>query len=304
MDGFKNAEKVIVIAASNLPESLDPAILRPGRFDRKITLSLPSLAERTDLIKYYLSKSSTLNHSSGFNIEGLANQTIGFSPAEISNLMNYIFIGSFQKNLKKITDEIVQTAFERVTVGVRRKVMLHDDFEKMMVANRMASMALIAHNRENLVDFLYLSILPNKNINGQISGVGVSERIFESKKEILATIDFYLAGRMFEKVYYKDSNKYQTGTAEYLNQATNLAYLYVEVFGLTNKNLNFIEISSMSQKIRYDVDTEVNKIIQERSSIIEKEISNNMKKISKLAVKLQEKEIMTKKEALKVFKRF
>ena len=279
-----------------MPGILDPAILRPGRFDQKFSISLPDHNTREELLKYYY-QDSKKGKTIPFDVHSIAKQTVGFTPADISNLVNLGLIQGFKHPHKLMNTESMQRGFEKMVTGITRKTLATKDSEKLLIAIRHAGMALIARNRKNSVDYSYMSIFPKDEIDGQISGVSISERIFENKSEILATIDFYLSARESEAEFFFENNGPHVGSSEYLDQAGKLAYLYVKMFKESQQMLSSLEESKMSQAFRYSVDREVKELLVQRKEIVRKEIVYNRKNIFNLASRLVEKETLTKENA-------
>lgn len=296
MDGFESSDEVIIIGATNMAQVLDPAIMRPGRFDRKFKIPLPDKKQRRDIIEYHFKKArkTTKLH---FNSEVLAVQTIGFSPADLANLVNNALLEAFKQETKLVDDKMFRVAFEKLVTGVKRKTLASNDRDKYLVALRHAAMAMIAHKNKDLVDFSFISLLPRDNIDGQMRTASVSERVFENEAQILAAIDVSLAAREMEKIIYGEDHV-STGSQEYLAQAGELAYLYAQLYG-KGESLRLSDVGHSSESLRKDLDFQVIGLIQERREEVEKELVMREKKVKYLANKLLEREALTKEEVEK-----
>jgi ATP-dependent Zn protease len=295
MDGFGTSEQVLVIGASNLAKVLDPAIMRPGRFDRKFKIPMPDKKDRQKLIEYHYFNAKK-NKKFSFNSERLALQTVGFSPADLANLVNSALIESY-KNKQNANDKMFRIAFEKIVTGVRRKSLSNSDKEKYLIALRHAAMASVAFLRKSSIDYSFISLLPRDDIDGQIRTACITERVFENEDQILAAIDVSLACREAEEFYF-GQDAIAIGSSKYLSQAGELAYLHSRLYGkgmLTQGKVDF-----SSQQYRESLDNEVSDLIQKRKQIVKSNIELMDSKIIKLANKLIEKEAMTKKEVEKI----
>jgi ATP-dependent Zn protease len=296
MDGFGTSDQVLVIGASNLAKVLDPAIMRPGRFDRKFKIPMPDKKERRELIEYHFKKAKKTERKY-FNSERLALQTVGFSPADLANLVNSALIEAF-KEKSEVNDKMFRIAFEKTVTGVRRKTLANSDKEKYLVALRHAAMATIAFMWKSSIDYSFISLLPRDDIDGQMRTACITERVFENEDQLLAAIDVSLASREAEEFYF-GNEAIAIGSGKYLEQAGELAYLHARLYGKGMLRQGKVDFSS--QQYRVGLDNEVHELIQNRRKVVRNQIKKLDSKIVLLANNLIEKEAMTKKEVEKAF---
>ena len=298
MDGFSSADQVLVIGATNLSKVLDPAIMRPGRFDRKFMIPLPDKSQREKLVIHHF-KLARPNSKIYFDKKKIALQTVGFSPADLANLVNTALLEAFKNQNNYVDNKDFQNAFEKLVTGVKRKTYADSDTEKLIVALRLASMAGIAFTNKKLVDYSYISLLPRDEIDGQIRTACLNERVFENENQLLAALDLSLASREAEIFFYGNEHA-SIASMKYLKQAGELARLHARLYG--NNNLfRQGNPTHSSEHLRQQMDHKVNLLITQRKLIVQDHIKKMEDKITKLASKLIVKEAMPKEEAEKIF---
>lgn len=228
MDGFENETNVIVIAATNRPDVLDPALLRPGRFDRQVVLDLPDIADREAILKVH-SKNKPL--AKEVNLRALAERTPGFSGADLANLMNEGAILAARKNLKQINQIQLFEAIEKVMLGPERKSHIMSKKEKEIAAWHEAGHALVATVLPHADPVHKVSIVSRGRAAGYTMKLPSEDKNLHSKSEFLADLAMTLAGHATEKMIFKEIT---TGASNDLKVATSLARKLVTVYGMSD----------------------------------------------------------------------
>jgi len=228
MDGFDNETNVIVIAATNRPDVLDPALIRPGRFDRQVVLDLPDIADREAILKVH---SKNKPFATDVNIRALAERTPGFSGADLANLMNEGAILAARKNQKEIKQINLVDAIEKVMLGPERKSHLLSKREKEIAAYHEAGHALVATVMEHADPVHKVSIVSRGRAAGYTMKVPAEDKNLHSKSEFLADLAVSLAGQATEKMIFSEIT---TGASNDLKVATSLARKLVTVYGMSD----------------------------------------------------------------------
>ena len=201
MDGFENNSGIIVLAATNRIDVLDPALLRPGRFDRQIDVNLPDLKGRVDILKVH-SRNKTL--ASDVNLEAVAKKTPGFSGAELENVMNEAAILSVRNKHDKISSSDIDEAIDRVIGGPAKKTKVISERTKRMVAYHEAGHAVIGLKVALSETVQKITIIPRGDAGGYVLMTPKDESMLQTKGELLAKITSYLAGRASEEIFFDD----------------------------------------------------------------------------------------------------
>ena len=229
MDGFEPQESVIIIAATNRPDVLDPALLRPGRFDRRIVLDLPDINDREQILKIHAQK-KTLEAS--VNLRRVAERTPGFSGADLQNLMNEGAILTARNNRKKITQNDLLSAMEKVLLGPERRSHILSETEKNISAYHEAGHALVAAASPNADPVHKISIVARGRAAGYTLKLPIEDRHLYSRSHFLDELAVSLGGYASEKVVFDELT---TGAADDLRKATDLARSLVTRFGMSEK---------------------------------------------------------------------
>lgn len=287
MDGFDSDSHVIVIAATNHKEVLDPAILRAGRFDRHIHISLPNVKARAEILKVH-AKNKKL--SSDVNLEELARKTVGFSGAYLENILNEAALIAVRTNSNCITNEIIDEAIARVLVGIKKEESILSAEEKYLTAVHEAGHAIVsAVVRPNVKNFC-ISIVPRGEAGGY-NFFDESYRTYNQKEEIKKQIEVLYGGRCAEECILKDIS---SGASNDLEKATDLAYNMVMKFAMSDSKLVKItgkpEFNNYIEK--YSIE-KVEKICSEAYEKVSKIVSENEEVISRLAALLMDKEYLS-----------
>jgi cell division protease FtsH len=307
MDGFEPNDKVIVMAATNRPDVLDPALIRPGRFDRKVMLDLPDRADREEILKIHASKKPL---AEDINLKLIAERTPGFSGADLYSLMNEGAILAARENRKKVFQFDLIRAIEKVMLGPERKSHLLSKKEKEITAYHEAGHALVASVLPNADPVHKVSIIARGNAGGYTLKLPLEERRLQSKKEFIDDIAMSLGGYAAEQMMFGDIT---TGPSSDLQVATNLARAMVTRWGMSEVigpialvdsggRPQFGEITEkeFSETVSTKVDAEVSRIVSEGLKTAEKVLAENKKAFTAVALKLIEVETLEQDEYEKI----
>ncbi len=304
MDGFEPNEKVIVMAATNRPDILDPALLRPGRFDRRVTLDLPDRKDREEILQIHSHKKP---FAEDVNLALIAERTPGFSGADLYSLMNEGAIFAARENRNKVSQYDLIRSIEKVIIGPERRSHLLSKKEKELVAYHEAGHALVASVLSYADPVHKITIISRGRALGYVFKLPIEENKLQSKKEFLDDIAVGLGGYVVEKMKYNDIT---TGPSNDLQVSTALARDMVTKYGMSDKiGPIALENSSgkplfgggvsnkeYSEKISAEIDSEVSKIINEAMLRAEKVIKENKNVLDAIAVRLIEVESIEQKE--------
>jgi len=300
MDGFGTNSGVIVLAATNRADMLDPALLRPGRFDRHIYLELPNLKEREAIFKVHL---RPLIFDDTLDISFLAAQTPGFSGADIANICNEAALIAARKEKKKIDKQDFMDSIDRIVVGLEKRSKIISPDEKRIIAFHEAGHAVVSWLLKHVDPLVKVSIIPRGKSLGA-SWYLPEERQLRGEsfyKEYLAAT---LGGRVAEELIFGESS---SGSLDDLEKVTKEAYMMVAFYGFSKKigNVSFYDSSGQSnmdiqkpfsEETGKLIDEEVRKIINEAYQVTKKILSENREKLSEIAELLIEKEILFKED--------
>ncbi|PIZ78086.1 MAG: cell division protein FtsH, partial [Parcubacteria group bacterium CG_4_10_14_0_2_um_filter_41_6] len=229
MDGFDSGTNVIIIAATNRPDVLDPALLRPGRFDRRVTIDLPDIAERESILKLHAIGKPLADD---VNLRRIAERTPGFSGADLYNLLNEAAILTARKNENQVCQESIAVSIEKVMLGPERRSHVLSEKEKKITAYHEAGHALLAHILPDADPVHKVSIISRGRVGGYTLSLPSEDRQFHSRKEFIADLSVLLAGHAVEQKIFGDVT---TGASSDLRRATNLARKMVTEYGMSEK---------------------------------------------------------------------
>ena len=305
MDGFGANEGIIIIAATNRPDVLDPALLRPGRFDRQVTVSLPDQKEREAILKVH-AKNKIFDNS--VNLENISKRTPGFSGADLENLLNEAALLAVRKNLPSITMAEIDEATDRVLMGPAKVSRTITEKEKRLIAIHESGHAVIGLKLRDADEVHKITIIPRGVAGGYTMMLPKEEKIsILTKDELLAQITGLLGGRVSEELY---NGEISTGASDDFSRATKIARAMVTEYGMSdlgpvqlehksegvflgrdyNKSQNF------SDAVALEIDQEVRKIIDECYKKATKILKENKDLVMLLTNTLVEKETITKEE--------
>ena len=293
MDGFKPTDNVIVIGATNMANSIDKAVLRPGRFDKIINVSLPDIKGRKKIIEYYLKK---IKHDEDVSQDTLAKATTGFSGAQIKNFVNIAILNAIKEGRKLANHNDFEFALDRVTMGIGRKSMHVSEEEKLMTAYHEGGHTLVNLLTPGTLPLHKVTILPRGPALGFTAMLPDKDYHSQTRREIISRIDVALGGRIAEELIY-GNDRITTGCSSDMNQATDLAYAYVRTFGM-NADVNLISANKkdFSDGFNYRIDQEVQRILELSLQRTRKLVLENKERLDKLATELVKKETMDAKE--------
>lgn len=300
MDGFDPNTGIIVLAATNRADILDPALLRPGRFDRHIHLDFPNKKERLDIFKVHL-KPLLLDKS--INIDYLATQTPGFSGADIANVCNEAALIAVRKNKKMIDDKDFFDAIDRVITGIEKKSRIISPQEKKVIAYHEAGHAITSWMLKNVDPLLKVSIIPHGQSLGGTWYLP-EERQIISRAQFFDNLCAALGGRTAEEVVF---NEISSGSLDDLEKVTKQAYIMVAQLGLSKKigNISFHDSTGMyenslqkpySEHTAQLIDEEVRKLVEDAHKTTRIILESNRDKLDTLANLLIQKEVVYKDE--------
>ncbi|MDK1029378.1 MAG: ATP-dependent zinc metalloprotease FtsH [Anaerolineae bacterium] len=310
MDGFETDTNVIVVAATNRPDILDPALLRPGRFDRRVTLDRPDVKGREDILKVHV-KGKPLNRK--VDLGSLARGTPGFVGADLENLVNEGAILAARRNKKSIGQAELEEAIERVVMGPERKSRLISDEEKRIIAYHEAGHAVVGNAIPEADSVQKVTIIGRGEAGGITWFRPDQERLLMSRKKIKATMAYALGGRAAEEAIFDDIT---SGGSSDFDEVTKMARSMVTRLGMSeslgpmvygkNEELIFLgrEISSQrdySDSIAEKIDAEVRILVDEAFAKAKKILKKYRKQLDAVAKKLLEVESLSREEFEAIF---
>ncbi len=299
MDGFESSDGIIVIAATNRPDILDPALLRPGRFDRQIHVPLPDVKGRLEILKIH-TRNKPL--AEDVDLEVIARSTPGFSGADLANIVNEAALIAARKNHGKITMEDFEEAKDKVTMGIERKSMVLSEEERLTTAYHEAGHALVAKLLPNADKVHKVTIIPRGRALGVTQQLPEEDRYTYTKEYLLDRLAVLFGGRVAEELAL---GTISTGAGNDIERATEIARKMVAEWGMSEKigpiavkiREQFGEpVELVSEEMRKLIDKEVKRIINETYARTKELLSQNMDKLENLARALLEKETLTGEE--------
>jgi cell division protease FtsH len=304
MDGFTPNDNVIVVAATNRGDLLDPALLRPGRFDRRVVLDMPDIQDREAILKIHARGKP---FTSGVTWKQISKRTVGFSGADLENMLNEAAIAAARNDKKEISMEDINEASLKVKLGPAKKK-LQDEEDRKMTAYHEAGHAIVTHNLKNMDPVSRISIVARGVSLGHTLIPPLRERVHETKSRLLEQIVAMLGGRATEDLVFGEMT---TGAANDMAQATRVARKMVIDFGMSELgpvNLGpqmeysemgralWMEPSQLSPEMASKVDKEVNKILESAYRKALEILKKQRKKLDKVADALLEKETLEQEE--------
>ena len=304
MDGFGANEGIIIIAATNRPDLLDPALLRPGRFDRQVTVALPDKNARIEILKVH-ARNKTLDKS--VTLEYLAKRTPGFSGADLENLLNEAALLTVRRNKKKITMEEIDEATDRVLMGPAKVTRKYTDKEKRLVAFHEAGHAVMGLKLDGANDVQKITIIPRGHAGGYTMMTPKEDTFNYTKNELLEAICGLLGGRVAEEITFKEVT---TGAQDDFKKATKIARSMVTEYGMSNLGPMMLEEPSentflgrdynknrnVSDTVAHEIDEEMRSIINSCYDKTKKIINENKDLLKLIAETLLEEETITKEQ--------
>lgn len=309
MDGFTQNEGIIVMAATNRPDILDKALLRPGRFDRNIYVSLPDVKAREAILEVH-AKNKKLDED--VDLENIAKKTVGFSPADLENLLNEAALLTARENLDKIPMRLVQEASIKVVAGPEKKSQTVIEKERKIVAYHEAGHAIVSHYTDELYPVNMITIVPRGRAGGFTEYLPKEDFNYTTKSMMENMLKSLLGGRIAEEIIFKDIS---TGASNDIERATDLAKNMVTVYGMSDKlgpvcydnegenvfiGRDYGRTKVYSEEVQYAIDQEIKNFILKAKEEATQILLEHKDKLEKLAQTLLEKETINRKEFLEV----
>lgn len=305
MDGFDNKTNIIVIAATNRPDVLDPALLRPGRFDRQVIIDRPDIKDRNAILEIH-AKNKPLEKD--VDLKVVAQRTPGFSGADLKNVLNEAAIFAARTNKNKINQQDILSSIEKVVLGPERKSHILLDKEKKITAYHEAGHALIGHLLPNCDPIHKVSIISRGRAAGYTMNMPERDKHLSTRSEFVDEISMMLGGLVAEKIIF---NEITNGVSSDLVGVTEIAKKMITKYAMNDdlgyrvfgqgSEMVFLgkeihENKDYSEKVAEKIDEEVKKLIDNCYKTAEDTINNNREKLEKIATTLLEKETIEKDE--------
>jgi cell division protease FtsH len=309
MDGFETNENVIIIAATNRPDVLDPALLRPGRFDRRVTVDMPGINERKEILEVH-SRNKPMMKNVDMNI--IARHTPGFSGADLENVMNEAALLAAKNNNKKLSHSDIEKSIEKVMMGPERKSRILSDKEKKITAYHEVGHAIVAHKLPNCDPVQKISIISRGMALGVTWFLPEQDYLLYSKNKFLDEICSLLGGFVAEEMMFGETT---TGPSNDLERATKIAKNMVTKYGMSELGLtifgsaheevflgkDFGHVKDYSEKSAQEIDKSVNMILDNAYKKTKEILIKHKKELVEIAEFLMKKESITREEFLKFF---
>ena len=304
MDGFGANEGIIIMAATNRPDVLDPALLRPGRFDRQVTVNLPDVREREEILAVH-AKNKTL--AEGVTLANLAKRTPGFSGADLENLLNEAALLAVRRNKTKITMSEIDEATDRVLMGPAKTSHKYSESDRKLVAYHEAGHAVVGLKLANANDVQKVTIIPRGSAGGYNMMVPSVEKLCSTKTDLLEEITGLLGGRTAEEVVFGEIT---TGAHNDFEKATKIARAMVTEYGMSDLGplqfeqqegsvflgRDYNKMQHFSNEVANEIDMEMRKIIDDCHKKATEIIKQNKDLLKLIAEALLEYETLTKEQ--------
>ena len=305
MDGFSGNEGIIIIAATNRPDILDPALMRPGRFDRQVHVGLPDVKAREQILKIHVRKKPL---AEDVDLEIVAKRTPGFTPADLENAMNEAALLTARHNQSVITMDIIEEAITKVIAGPEKRSKVISENEKKLTAYHEAGHAVVARLSSKKDPVHMITIIPRGGAGGFTMYLPEEDRSYRSKSDMEESIVRLLGGRVAEKLALDDIS---TGASNDIERATKIARAMVTTFGMSDAlgpmsygtsddevflGRDFNKIRNYSEEVAGKIDAEMRRIIDSAYHKTERLLSENIEKLHSVAEALLEKETISGKE--------
>ncbi|TTN01724.1 ATP-dependent zinc metalloprotease YME1L1 [Bagarius yarrelli] len=261
MDGFKPNEGVIIIGATNFPEALDNALIRPGRFDMQVTVPRPDVRGRTEILKWYLKK---IKVDPVVEAEIIARGTVGFSGAELENLVNQAALKAAVDGKDMVTMKELEFAKDKILMGPERRSAMIDKKNKVITAYHESGHAIIAYYTKDAMPINKATIMPRGPTLGHVSMLPENDRWSETRGQLLAQMDVSMGGRVAEELIFGNEN-ITTGASSDFESATKIAKLMVTQFGMSEKMgvMTYTDLSKQSPETQAAVEQEVRTLLKD-----------------------------------------
>ncbi|HIU74477.1 MAG TPA: AAA family ATPase, partial [Candidatus Pelethocola excrementipullorum] len=310
MDGFDGKKGVVILAATNRPESLDPALLRPGRFDRRVPVELPDLKGRAEILQVH---AKNIRISDNVDFEAIGRMASGASGAELANMINEAALRAVRDGRKFVTQADLEESVEVVIAGYQKKNKILSDKEKLIVAYHEVGHAMVAALQTNSAPVTKITIIPRTSgALGYTMQVDEGERNLMSKEELENRIATFTGGRVAEDLIF---NSVTTGASNDIEQATKMARAMITRFGM-NEEIGMVAFETVnnpylggdttlmcSEQTAADIDKKVIAVVKAAYAKAENLLKGNLPKLHKLAKFLYERESITGEEFMEILQR-
>ena len=305
MDGFNVNEGIIIIAATNRPDILDPALLRPGRFDRQITVDRPDVRGREEILKVHVRGKPLAKN---VDLAVIARGTPGFTGADLANLVNEAALLSARRTKETITMTELEQSVERVIAGPEKKTRVISEFEKKIVSYHEAGHALVAELLPHCDPLHKVSIIPRGRAGGYTLLLPREDRNYMTRSQLLDQITMMLGGRVAEAIVLNDIS---TGAQNDLERATGTVRKMITEWGMSDElgpitfgnkqeqvflGRDIARDRNYSEAVAFSIDKEVRRIMEESYQMAEKLLRDNINKLHLIAQTLMEKEVIVAEE--------
>ena len=310
MDGMEDNTGIVVIAATNRPDVLDPALLRAGRFDRQITVALPDRKGRKAILEVH---ARNKHIAADVDMDALAKRMPGFSGADLENVLNEAAILAVRENLDEIHMAQIDEAIDRVMMGPAKVSRTYDDKTKKLVAYHESGHAIIGLFLDNASVVQKVTIIPRGQAGGYNLMTPKDEKMMNTKNDLIATITGYMGGRTAEEMFFDDVT---TGAVNDIERATNIARDMVTLYGMSdlgpikydsgNENVflgrDYNSPSNVSGQVAFEIDQEVRKIVNNCHDLARKIIEEHKEELVRIAEALMEYETLTSEQIERVIR--
>ncbi len=310
MDGMEDNSGVVVIAATNRPDVLDPALLRAGRFDRQITVALPDRNGRRAILNVHAREK---HFGTDVDLNALAKRTPGFSGADLENVLNEAAILAVRDNLDQIHMPQIDEAIDRVMMGPAKKSRTYDEKTKKLVAYHESGHAIIGLYLDNAQVVQKVTIIPRGQAGGYNLMTPKEEKMMNTKNDLMATITSYMGGRVAEEMFFDDVT---TGASNDIERATNIAKDMVTLYGMSDlgpikynagsENVflgrDYNQPNNVSGQVAFEIDQEVRKIVNDAHDKAKEVIEEHRVELERIANALIEYETLTSEQIQRVVK--
>ncbi|KAK1174040.1 ATP-dependent zinc metalloprotease YME1L1-like isoform X2 [Acipenser oxyrinchus oxyrinchus] len=261
MDGFKPNEGVIIIGATNFPEALDNALIRPGRFDMQVTVPRPDVKGRTEILKWYLKK---IKVDPGVDAERIARGTVGFSGADLENLVNQAALKAAVDEKDMVTMEDLEFAKDKILMGPERRSVEIDKRNKTITAYHESGHAIVAFYTKDAMPINKATIMPRGPTLGHVSLLPENDRWSETRSQLLAQMDVSMGGRVAEELIFGNEN-ITTGASSDFDSATKIAKMMVTKFGMSEKLgvMTYTDTAKLSPETQAAIEQEVRILLKD-----------------------------------------
>ncbi len=307
MDGFNSQKTVIVIGATNRPEVLDKALLRPGRFDRKIIINLPDLKGRYKILKIHI---KNIPVKKNIDIKTIAKSTSGFSGADLANLINEAALLAAKKNLKKITNKELESSKDKIIMGASRKSLIMNQQQKELTAYHESGHAIVSIMVPYHDPIHKITIIPHGQSLGTTMFLPKNDNILLKKTLLESKISALYGGRIAEEIIYGFEN-ISIGASNDIKIATYLAQKMITKWGFSKKiapliyNKNILNNKYIySEYINKIIDKEIQYLIKKNYKIAKKILTKNINLLHKMKKKLIKYETLNKKQIFNLIKKY